>query len=51
MPNLIGDDLIVGILHHITDFTGLVPLAYFIQRHTVKEDLTIFLTVRSKNGL
>ena len=51
MPNLIGDDLIVWILHHIPDLTGLIPLANLLQRHTVKEDLAAFLSMGCKDRL
>ena len=50
MPYLIGDDLIVGILHDKTDFAGLIPLAYFFKRHTVKQDIPAAFAVRSQNG-
>ena len=49
MPHLIGDDLIIGILHHIADFGSLIPLIDFLERHPVKQDLTAFLAVRRKD--
>ena len=51
MPDLIRDDLIVRILHHIADLCGLIPLTDLLHGNSVKEYLTAFLSVGSKDRL
>ena len=48
MPNLICDDLVIGILHHEADFCRLLRLIYLFQMLPVKAHLTASLTVRSQ---
>ena len=50
MPDLVGDDLVVGILHDVADFGGLVPLAHLIQGNTVKQQRAASLAVGCENG-
>ena len=38
MPDLIGDELIVGILHDIADCSGLIVGADLLQRNTVEKN-------------
>ena len=51
MPDFVGDDLIVRILHHIADFHSLVPLGHLGQRNSVKEDLSGTVSVRRQYRL
>ena len=50
MPYLIRYDLIVGILHDITNFGRLVSLADLFNGCSVKQDLTAALAVRGEDG-
>ena len=50
MPDLIGNDLVIRILHHIADLAGLVPLGNLFHRNAVEQDLTGVLTMRRQNG-
>ena len=50
MPDFIGNNLIVRILHHKADLRGLLQLAHSIQRLTVKENIAAALAVRGQNG-
>ena len=45
VPNLVSDNLVIGILHHIADFGRLVPLADFLDRCSIEQYLTGFLPV------
>ena len=49
MPDFIGDDLIVRILHHKADLCCLLQLTHGIQRLTVKENLTAAPAVRGQH--
>ena len=50
MPYLIGDDLIIGILHHKADLSGLFRLGHLGQRLCTKQNLTASLTMRHQHG-
>ena len=50
MPYLIGDNLVIGILHHITDFCRLNSLIDLLNGYSIKQNLPLFLAMRSKNG-
>ena len=51
MPHLVGNDLVIGILHHIADFGRLVSLADLLQGGAVEENLSGFLAMGCKHGL
>ena len=40
MPDLVGDDLVVRVLHHKADPGGLLPLADLFQGRTIQSDGT-----------
>ena len=50
MPDLIGDDLAFGVLHHKTDFCGLGAVIHLSQRLAVEKDHTFLFTVGSKDS-
>ena len=45
MPDLIGNDLVIGILHDKSDLCRLLPVAYFAERNTPEKDLPCALSV------
>ena len=51
MPDLIGNDLIFGVLLHKSDFLRLLALAEFIEKAAVKKYLAAPAPMRRKNGL
>ena len=50
MPDLIRDDLIVGILHHKADFGCLVILVHLIQGDAAEQNPAAALAVRRQHG-
>ena len=40
VPDLVGDDLVIGVLHNKADFPRLVPVRHLFERNAVKEHLS-----------
>ena len=50
VPHLIGDDLVVRVLHHKADLSGLLPQADLGQGHTIQRDLAASAPVGGQHG-
>ena len=50
MPHLVGDDLVVGVLHDIADFGRLIPLGHVFQGDAVEANIPAAFTAGSKNA-
>ena len=50
MPHLVCDNLIIRILHNISDFCPLIPLAHLIQWCSFKANFSCPFSMRRQNG-
>ena len=50
MPDFIGDDLIIGILHNIADSRGLLCPIHLLQRDAVVENFSPAASGRGQDG-